>query len=122
MRLFDPVLSITAAMRASAAVGRGFRLRDKGNLREALVQAHIGLDLLGKPYVRRGNPPEASALASLTILAEEVAAKLEERGASVNDLSDSIAFLNRLTGERQPDLCSFIPFLEARLALSRRAA
>jgi hypothetical protein len=109
-------------MRASAAAGRGFRLRDRGNYREALAQARIGLALLGEPYVRRSNPPEASALASLTILAEEAATKLEEPGASVRDLSDAIAILNGLVGPTSPALCSFIPFLEARLASSRKAA
>ena len=80
------------------------------------MQAHIGLALLRKPYVRRANPAEGSALASLTILAEEVAARLGEVGASVDDLTDSIAFLTRLKGEQQPELCLSIPYLEARLA------
>jgi hypothetical protein len=80
------------------------------------MHAHLGLALLRKPYVRRTNPAEGSALASLTILAEEAAVPLGERGASVNDLTDAIAFLARLKGEKQPVLCSSIPYLEARLA------
>jgi hypothetical protein len=118
MRLFDLARSVTAAMRASAAAGRAFRFRDAGDLRGALAQAHIGLDLLRAPYVHRRNPAEGSALASLTIVAEQAAVGLEASGASAEDLLDSIAILNGLKGERQPELCSFIPFLETRLALS----
>jgi hypothetical protein len=118
MRLFDLARSITAAMRASAAAGRAFRFRDAGDLRGALAQAHIGLGLLRAPYVHRRNPAEGSALASLTIVAEQA---VEASGASAEDLLDSIAILNGLKGERQPELCSFIPFLETRLALSPAA-
>lgn len=91
-------------------------------MRGALAQAQIGLGFLSASYVRRGNASEGSALASLTILAEEVAAKLEEPGASVGDLTDAIAILNGLTGEPRPDLCSFVPFLEARLAALPKSA
>ena len=121
MQLIDLVRSTIAAIRASAALGRGFRLRDCGELRGALIQAQIGLCLLREPYVRRRNAPEASALASLTILAEEVGVKLGVQGASVADLTEAIAILRGLTGERQPDLCSYIPFLETRLAASPKS-
>ena len=103
-------------MRASAAAGRGFRLLDDGDLRGALEQARIGLEILSKAYVQRNNPPEASALISLTLLAEESAVPLQEQGASTVDLIDSIATLKRLSGKSQPDLCLSLPFLEARLA------
>ena len=119
MRLFDLARSTRAALRASAAVGRGFRARDRGDLRSALVHAHAGLGLLREPYVRRANPAEGSALASLAILAEEVAVPLGEHGASADDLVDSIAFLSRLEGEEQPELCSSILYLEARLAAAQ---
>lgn len=103
-------------MRASAAVGRGFRLRDRGDLQGALEQARIGLELLSKPYVQRNSPAEVSALISLTVLAEESAMPLHEQGASTVDLIDSINALKRLSGEDQPDVCLWLPFLEARLA------
>ena len=116
MQLFDIARSINAGLHASAAVGRGFRARDQGDMRSALIHAQLGLALLRKPYVWRSGPVEGSTLASLTILAEDVADPLGEPGASVNDLSDSISFLTRLEGEKQPELCSSIPYLEARLA------
>ena len=116
MRLFDFARSINAGLRASAAVGRGFRARDRGDMRSALIHAQVGLALLRKPYVRRSGPVEGTTLVSLTILAEDVATPLSEPGASLDDLSDSISFLTRLAGEKQPKLCSSIPYLEYRLA------
>jgi hypothetical protein len=110
-------------MRAGAAVGRSSRSRHDGDLRAALAQARQGLDFLGKPYVRRSSPPEAAALISLTVLAEEAGAQLNEEGASAADLADAIRCLKTLRKERLPDLQSSIPFLEERLAfaLSRDA-
>ncbi len=102
-------------MRASAAAGRGFRLRDRGDMRGALMQARIGLAMLSKPHVRRANPPEASALISLTVLAEESAVQLREQGASVTDLLDAIASIKR-TGARDPQSRASLLFLEARLS------
>jgi len=115
MGLLDFVRSIAASMYASAAVGRGFRLRNSGDMQGALAQAHKGLELLRAPYVRRGNATEGSALISLTILAEQAATELRVPGASTNDLVDAIALLNSLKGEGQPDSCLFIPFLKTRL-------
>ncbi|MDO8932278.1 MAG: hypothetical protein Q7U97_07795 [Rhodocyclaceae bacterium] len=122
MHIFDSIRSISAGMRASAVVGRGFKLRDRGDLHGALMQAHAGLALLNKPYVRRGNPVEGSSLASLTILADQVAVELHVQGASAVDLADSIAFLNQLKGDKEPELCSFLPFLENRLAAFEKLA
>jgi hypothetical protein len=105
-------------MHASALVGRGFRLRDSGDMRGALKQARLGLTVLGKPYVRRANAAEASALVSLTLLAEEAASQLHEQGASTTDLMDSIAAIKLLSGSDQKDLQSALPFLEARLVMA----
>ena len=116
MRLFDFFRSINAGLRTSAAVGRGFGARDRGDSQRALFHAHAGLSLLRKPYVQRMNPAEGSALASLTILAESVANSLGGNGATVDDLSDAIAFLTPLQGDKQPELCLSIPFLKTRLA------
>jgi hypothetical protein len=115
---------MSTAVRAGAAVGRSSRSRSEGNLPAALAHARAGLDLLGKPHVCRENPPEAAALVSLTVLAEEIGAQLKEVGASTTDLTDSIRFLKGMSSEPLPDLCSSIPFLEERLALavSRPAA
>lgn len=109
---------MVAALRASAALGRAYRLQAHGNLKGALMHAQNGLGILSKPYVRRQNPPEGSALASLTILAEEIAPHVESNGAATSDLTDSIQFLKQVKGEPLPELCAYIPFLEARLAAS----
>ena len=103
-------------MRASAAAGRAFRSRDCGDLQNALAQTRIGLRLLRAPYVNRRSAAEASVLASLTIVAEQAAVELGATGAPVKDLADAVAILNRLKGDRVPELCSFIPFLESRRA------
>jgi hypothetical protein len=118
MGFWGAVRSFGAAMRAGAAVGRSSRSRNNGDLRAALSQAREGLVCLGETYVRRGNPPEASALVSLTVIAEEVAVQLKEVGASTTDLADSILFLKRIDSEPRPELCSSIPFLEERLAIA----
>lgn len=83
--------------------------------------ARIGLTMLGKPYVRRAHPAEASALVSLTLLAEEAAIELHEQGASVTDLLDSIATIKLLSGGDGTELKSSLPFLEARLAAASSA-
>ena len=109
---------MVAVIRARAALVRANRLLARGNLEGALAQAQGGLDVLRKPYVLRGNPPEGSALVFLTILAEDISSHVEAKGASANDLADSIAFLKQVTGDPLPEVCSYIPFLEARLAAS----
>jgi hypothetical protein len=43
---------------------------------------------------------------------------VEATGATAIDLADSIAFLKQFTGDPLPEVCSYIPFLEARLAAS----
>ena len=115
MRLLNSVRSFGAAMRAGAAVGRSSRSRNGGHLPEALAEARRGLAVLAEPYVQRTNPAEASALASLTLMVEELAAQLGEPGASERDLSDSIRALKNIDGEPRPELCLSIPFLEQRL-------
>jgi hypothetical protein len=119
MSLWRTVRSMGTAMRAGAAVGRCSRSRREGNLPAALAQARAGLELLGKRHVYRENPPEAAALVSLTGLAEEIGSELNEAGASLEDLVDSVRLLNAMNREPVPDLCSSIPFLEARLAVAR---
>jgi len=110
VRLFETARSLRAGLRASAAAGRGFRLRDSGDLRGALAQARIGLAILSQAFVQRTHATEASALISLTALAEESAVPLHERGASMVDLLDSIAALKLLSGVSQSDAVSAVDF------------
>jgi hypothetical protein len=119
MSLWKTVRSMGTAMRAGAAVGRSSRSRREGNLLAALAQARAGLDLLGRRHVCREHPPEAAALVSLTVLAEEIGAELDEAGASLTDLADSVRLLKAMNSEPVPDLCSSIPFVEERLAVAR---
>ena len=119
-RLFDSARSMVAVIRANSALVRAHRLQARGKLEAALALAKSGLTVLGKPYVHRRNPAEGLALASLTILAEQISSPLDATGATANDLTDSIAFLKELTDDPQPDLCESIAFLEARLAASSR--
>lgn len=116
MRLISSVRSVIAAFRASAALGRAYRSEREARFSEALAMAHEGLAILRQPYVRRSNPPEASALASLTILAEQMASELKRQGATQQDIEDAVAFLKIANiGNPPPELCSYIPFLESRL-------
>lgn len=118
MRLFDSARSMVAVIRANSALVRSHRLQARGKLVAALALAQRGLNVLGKPYVLRRNPQEGLALASLTILAEQISSHLDATGATADDLVDSIAFLKQLTDDPPPDLCASIEFLEARLAAS----
>ena len=118
MNIIDSARSMVAVIRANSALVRAHRMQARGKMEAALAMAQSGLRVLRNPYVRRGNPPEGLALASLTILAEQISSHVEATGATVDDLADSIAFLKQLTDDPQPDLCSSIAFLEARLAAS----
>lgn len=116
MRLINSIRSAIAAFRASAALGRAYRNQRDAKFSEALAMAQEGLAILRQPYVHRSNPPEASALASLTILAEQVASDMKGHGATRQDIEDAVTFLKVAnTGHPPPELCSFIPFLESRL-------
>jgi hypothetical protein len=117
MRLLDFFRSIKAGMRASRTLGRGFGMRDRGDMRGAMAQAQIGLAILGQSFVRRNQPVEGSCLIGLTILAEETALELGGEGASIQDLADSIDNLKESSGDAEKGLNSYLPFLEERLAL-----
>lgn len=93
MKLMTDTRSLLAAFRASAILAKGFRERDRGNFARASQLAEDGLAMLRSPYVARQRAPEGSALASLTVLAEEVREKSNSTGARQQDLADSIAFL-----------------------------
>ena len=120
MRLVDAARSMVAALRANSALVRAHRLQARGKLAPALALVQSGLTVLRKPYVRRHNPMEGLALASLTILAEEISPQLQASGATADDLADSIAYLKQLSDDPQPDLRSSIAFLETRHAASSR--
>ncbi|MCM8611982.1 hypothetical protein [Accumulibacter sp.] len=95
-------------------------MQARGKLEAALALARSGLAVLRKPYVRRRNPMEGLALASLTILAEEISLQLQTSGATADDLADAIAYLKQLSDDPPPDLCSSIAFLETRRAAASR--
>jgi hypothetical protein len=121
MRLIESGLSVVAALRASAVLGRASRKQRVGRLSEALAIAKGGLSILQRPYVRRNNPPEGSVQAGLTVLAESLAWQLNVPGVSLQDLTDALAVLRKCnTGNPPPELCEYIPFLEARLAAQHK--
>lgn len=123
MRLINSVRSVVAALKASAALGRASRKQRQGNLAEALAIAQEGLSILRRTYVQRSNPPEGSAHASLTALAESIAWELDVPGVTEEDLSTALAFLKAVNAEGPPtELGEYIPFLEARLEALRKAS
>ena len=116
MRLINSIRSGIAALKASAAFGRALRRQREGKLTEALIIAQNGLAILRKTYVQHSNPPEGSAHASLTTLAESIAWELDVPGVTEQDLSTALAFLKAIHTENQPNgLGEYIPFLESRL-------
>ena len=114
------IVSFIAALRASAALGRAYRLQRQEKLAEAYAVSQKGLSVLRKSYIFRLRPTEASVLAGLNIVAEEIAMRLELPGAAENDLTDSLSFLKLIDGTPQPEYCANIPFLENRLSSHKR--
>jgi hypothetical protein len=114
MKYLDSFRSIVASLRAARIVGQAFRLQEQGRLTDAGNAALAGLALLRQPFVNRQSPPTASALAALTVVAEE-SCQPGVAGASLEDLADSLAFLRSINHAPEPDLCRSIPFLERRL-------
>ena len=105
------------ALKASSKLGRAYRLRNKGQKREALAIASDGLKILSSPIVKRQNPAEGSALACLTILVEELSSELQQPGASMFDLMDTLKLIKNLTAESSWDLQNmkaWVPYLEAK--------
>ena len=120
MKYLGALRSLVASLRAARMVGRAFRLQEQGQLSEAYISAQAGLVLLRQPFVNRQSPPTASALAALTLVAEE-SAQSGATGASLEDLADSLAFLRSINHAPEPELCRSIPFLESRLVHGPRA-
>ena len=121
MRLINSIRSVVAALKASAALGRALRKQREGKLAEALAIAQNGLAILRHTYVQHSNPPEGSAHASLTALAESIAWELDVPGVTAQDLSTALVFLKAIHTENQPNgLGEYIPFLESRLEALHR--
>lgn len=119
------IKSFFLALKASARLGRVYRLRKKGVDREALIVARDGLRILSDPVVDRHNAAESATLACLTIHVEELSAKLQEVGASIKDLSDTLENLKGLSSEKcsqeVQNLKAWIPYLEAKTAKQRNS-
>ncbi len=98
-------------------LGRANRLRNKGLNSEALAVARDGLMLLGGPVVERQHPAEGAALTCLTILVEELSSELQQPGASMSDLVDTLELINQLPAETSTDLQNmkaWVPYLETK--------
>ena len=68
---------------------------------EALSLGRAGLALLRDPQVRRNRTVEAATLIDLTLLVERVAELRGGWGAAREDLSDSLAAIERLTTDSE---------------------
>jgi hypothetical protein len=90
---------------------------------EALSLGRAGLALLRDPQIRRDRTLEAATLIDLTLLVERVAEMRGGWGAAREDLSDSLAAIQRLTKDsdgagrhpRAEEWRQAVPFLESRL-------
>ena len=110
------IRSFLKALKASSALGRASKLQRQGQTEEALEVARIGLMALAAPFVYRCRPAEGAALASLTVLVEELSIEVKTKGASKTDLYDALAFLKSLDQSSPCELQTWIPYLEERLA------
>jgi len=108
------VRSYLLAMRASSRFGRAAKLRDSGDLVEAMKAAREALAILSRPNVLRFNPAEGSILSCATVLVEELAPQLQMDGACRSDLVDALRLIRTLGSES--DLAAWIPHLEQRVA------
>ncbi len=104
------VRSYLLALRATTRFARALKLRAAGKKSEALRIAHEALAILSHPHVVRSNPAEAAAIASSTVLVEELAVELSAPGARKRDLADALWAI-RMTGPTG-ELASWIPHLE----------
>lgn len=91
------------------------RLRKRGEPREALIVAKQSLDLLRYSFVRRQGPTAGAVLVNLTILVEHLANELNEPGALMEDLADSVQFLKEIESvpsSQLKELMAWLPYLE----------
>lgn len=106
-----------AALKASSRLGRAYRLRDRGKTQDALIAAREGLAILSRPFVRRLNAAEGSALACLTTLSVELASELGLPGPTMRDVKDSLEFINQLSGNTSAEVQvkkALLSYLEAK--------
>jgi hypothetical protein len=113
--------SYIAALLASRRFGEAARLRDKGRKSEALSVGREALVLLAQPHVIRSNPAEASALISATVLVEGLASELNQSGASLRDVDESLNSIRALN-RTSPVYAEWASFLAWRLEQRRAGA
>jgi len=116
--------SYLAALKASSRLGRAYRLSNKGQKMEAIVVAREGLTILSRPFVKRQSVAEGSALACLTTLVEELSSELNQPGASISDLKDSLKFIKQLpdaSSSEVQNMKSWVPYLETKTRETPRA-
>jgi hypothetical protein len=118
---FRALGSYLISLRASALLGRGYKLQRAGKLEEALSVARQGLRVLGKPGVVRHHPAEGAVLSSLTILVEDISGSTQGAGASETDIRDTLDYLKQLPPGSVDEVQSWIPYLESRINGSNAA-
>lgn len=115
VEMFASLKSFLISLKASRGFGRAFRLRKRGEPREALMVAKQSLGLLRYSFVRRQNPGTGAVLVNLTVLVEHLANELKEPGASMEDLADSVQFLKEIESvpsSQLKELMAWLPYLE----------
>jgi len=102
----EGLLGFRNAMRASSLMGRAFRLRDRGQLDEALTVCGQALDLAG-PLVRGHEPSSLGTLVVGALTVDEVAWKLGRPRLALEPLANALIALqqfNQKTPSRKNDL------------------
>jgi hypothetical protein len=125
MGLLAALKSLKAGMNASAAFGRAQRMLHSGDTGAALRVARAGLHELQQPHVNRFSAPEGSALVSLTIFAEQVAAESGMEGPSFQELKDAeqvLEFAVQKTPTQDSNLNDQLQYIKSRLEARAQGA
>ena len=83
-------------------LGKAEKLVIAGRKSEAENILRESLKLLSMPHIVRNNPAEASLILTSTLLLEDIAAERGAIGASNQDISDSLNFIQELSAANVP--------------------
>ncbi len=111
------MLRLLVKLRAGAAVGRASRYERQGRLLAALDEHKRGLSLLSIAHAAR-DEIEACSFMMFVVDIERLASRLEQPGASVEQLEAAVRFIQEYraeVGQLSRDLREWLPRLQERI-------